>query len=227
MWVIGMGNHFRICFIARAISAALALASGSSQIALAQTYPESVGPVDARVFSHAEVAQPKDGRVRRFDSSSRTRGLAWGWGHSWSPFFGKTRSDLGFVAFHPQMGWFISDRIELYGEATLFIYHKPPGNITAGLGGLAGRAHFWNDRALTPYIVAGAGLLWTSLDVREIDRIFNFQHFGGVGLRWAPLRGPGLTIELRNHHISNAGTVGENLGVNAGTIVAGMQWILR
>src|SRR5688500_20310962 len=67
----------------------------------------------------------------------------------------------------------------------------------------------------------------TSLDVREIDRQINGQHFGGVGLRWAPLRGPGLTIELRNHHISNAGTVGENLGVNAGTIVAGMQWILR
>ena len=50
---------------------------------------------------------------------------------------------------------------------------------------------------------------------------------GGIGVRWAPLRGPGFTIELRNHHISNAGTVGENLGVNAGTIVAGVQWILR
>jgi hypothetical protein len=53
------------------------------------------------------------------------------------------------------------------------------------------------------------------------------QHFGGLGLRWAPLRGPGLTIELRNHHISNAGTAGENLGVNAGTEVAGVQWIFR
>jgi lipid A 3-O-deacylase PagL len=62
---------------------------------------------------------------------------------------------------------------------------------------------------------------------REIDRIFNFQHFGGFALRWAPFRGPGFTVELRNHHISNAGTAGENLGVNAGTIIAGVQWILR
>jgi Lipid A 3-O-deacylase (PagL) len=166
-------------------------------------------------------------RLRRFDSSSRTRGLAWGWGHSWSPFFGKTRSDISFVAFHPQMGWFVTDRIELYGEATLFAYFEPPGEISAGIAALAGRAHFWNDRALAPYIVAGVGLLWTSLDVREIDRVFNFQHFGGIGVRWAPLRGPGFTIEMRNHHISNAGTAGENLGINAGTIVAGVQWILR
>ena len=171
--------------------------------------------------------QVKEERTPRFDSASRTRGLNFGWGHSWSPFFGKTRSDLGFVAFHPQMGWFLTDHLELYGEATLFVYHQPLGDVSAGLGGLAGRWHFWNDRAITPYIVAGVGLLWTSLDVREIDRQINGQHFGGIGIRWVPLRGPGLTIELRNHHISNAGTAGENLGVNAGTIVAGVQWILR
>ena len=179
------------------------------------------------VFSSSVDAQSQEYRAPRFDSASRTRGLNFGWGHSWSPFFGKTRSHLGFVAFHPQMGWFLTDKIELYGEATLFVYHQPLGDVSAGLGGLAGRWHFWNDRALTPYIVAGVGLLWTSLDVREIDRQINGQHFGGIGLRWVPLRGPGLTIELRNHHISNAGTAGENLGVNAGTIVAGVQWILR
>ena len=191
-----------------AIAAALVLLSGFAHVAVAQTVST-------------------DTRVTRFDSSSRTRGLAWGWGHSWSPFFGKTRSDIAFVAFHPQMGWFLTDNVELYGEGTLFVYHQPAGEVTAGLGGFAGRAYFWNDRALCPYIVAGVGLLWTSLDVREIDRVFNFQHFGGLGVRWAPLRGPGFTIELRNHHISNAGTAGENLGINAGTIVAGVQWILR
>ena len=91
-------------------------------------------------------AEQKEDRAPRFDSASRTRGLAWGWGHWWSPFFGKSRSDIGFVAFHPQMGWFLTDRIELYGEATLFVYHQPAGDISAGLGGLAGRWHFWNDR---------------------------------------------------------------------------------
>ena len=61
------------------------------------------------------------------------------------------------------------------------------------------------DRTWVPYGTLGAGLLWTSLDVTEIDRVFNFQIFYGAGLRQVKRRGPGLMIELRNHYISNAG----------------------
>ena len=82
----------------------------------------------------------------------RTRGLTGGWGHSWRPLFGKTRSDISFVAFDPRMGWFVTDRLELYGEGTLF---------------------------------------------------------------------------FRTHHISNAGTAGQNLGINAATVLAGVEWGLR
>jgi hypothetical protein len=63
--------------------------------------------------------------------------------------------------------------------------------------------------------------------VKEIDRIFNFQVVAGVGVRFVPRKGPGWIIEFRNHHISNAGTAGENLGINAATVVAGVQWVLR
>ena len=208
------------------IGAAFLLGASSPPTALAQT---DRPPIDAAapVGWPRAATDPDPPRVRRFDRASRTRGLAGGWGHSWRPLFGKTRSDLGFVAFHPQMGWFVTDRIELYGEATLFVYHEPSRGITAGLGGLAGRVHLADDRAFIPYVVVGSGLLWTSLDVAEIDRVFNFQLFAGLGLRWAPLRGPGFIVELRNHHISNAGTAGQNLGINAGTVVAGVQWVLR
>ena len=72
-----------------------------------------------------------------------------------------------------------------------------------------------------------AGLLWTSLDIPELDRIFNFQLLYGLGVRQVTARGPGLIVELRNHHLSNAGTAGENLGLNAITILAGVQWVLR
>ena len=61
----------------------------------------------------------------------------------------------------------------------------------------------------------------------EVDRVFNFQLVYGVGLRAVPRRGPGLILELRNHHISNAGTAGENLGLNAATVIAGVHWVLR
>jgi hypothetical protein len=70
-------------------------------------------------------------------------------------------------------------------------------------------------------------VLWTSLDVAEIDRTFNFQHFFGIGWRQNRLRGPRLVVELRNHHISNAGTAGDNLGVNAIVALTGVEWLLR
>jgi len=166
----------------------------------------------------------------RFDSESRTKGLAWGWGHSWSPGlpgYGHTKTDIAFFAFHPQMGWFVTNRLELYGEATLLLYHLPEYAFAGGLAGLAGRYHFFNDRNWAPFVSAGAGLIWTSLDTLEIDRVFNFQLLDGLGVRLIPEKGPHWVLEFRNHHTSNAGTAGENLGINAATVLVGVNWILR
>ncbi len=157
----------------------------------------------------------------------RTRGLTGGWGHSWRPLFGKTRSDISFVAFAPRMGWFVTERLELYGEGTLFAYVEPEPAVAVGLGGFAGRYYLKTSGRWIPYVHAGMGLLWTSVDVPEIDRIFNFQLFVGIGFRQNRPRGPCLVVEFRNHHISNAGTAGENLGINAATILAGVDWVLR
>ena len=167
---------------------------------------------------------------KRLASGNWTRGLTGGWGHSWThgvPGYGKTESDVQFVAFHPQLGRFVTDHLELYGEGTLLLYVRPSVDVSGGLAGLGGRYHIWTDRGWTPYVVAAAGLIWTSLDIPELDRTFNFQLLYGLGLRMVPQRGPGWMVEFRNHHISNAGTAGENLGLNAATVVAGVQWILR
>lgn len=175
----------------------------------------------------ALAAQPAD--APRHAAGFRSQALVAGYGVGWPygvPGWGKTRSRIAFAAFHPRMGWFVTDRLELYGEATLLLYHRPVA-VTAGLGGLAGRLYWATDRTWIPYATLGAGLLWTSLDVPEIDRVFNFQIFYGAGIRQVRRKGPGLMIELRNHHISNAGTRGENLGVNAVTLLAGVEWILR
>lgn len=164
---------------------------------------------------------------RPFSKGTRTLGFTGGWGHSWRPIFGRTRSQITFVAFDPRMGWFVTDRLELYGEGTLFVYNKPQAAVAAGLGGLAGRYYLKTSGGWIPYVHAGAGLLWTSLDVPEIDRIFNFQLFAGVGWRQTRARGPRLVFEFRNHHISNAGTAGKNLGINAATVLTGVEWVLR
>ena len=62
--------------------------------------------------------------------------------------------------------------------------------------------------------------------VPEVDRIWNFQVVWG-GVKRITRRGPGLMLEFHNHHISNAGTRGENLGVNVAMEVAGVHWVLR
>lgn len=164
------------------------------------------------------------------DRGNWTRALTWGWGHSWKhgvPGYGKTESDVELVAFQPQLGRFLTSRIEMFGEATLHLYYQPTVDVSAGAAGLGGRYHFSDDRAWTPYVTVAAGILWTSLEVPELDRTFNFQVQYGLGLRQVTTRGPGLLIEVRSHHISNAGTRGENLGLNTLMIVAGMHWVLR
>jgi hypothetical protein len=173
------------------------------------------------------VAVPVRAEDRHFEKGDRTRGLVGGWGIGYKPFWAPTRSDVAFAAVHPRMGWFVEDRLELYGEATLFVYFEPDAAVTAGLGGLAGRYYLRTNGRWIPYIHGGVGLLWTSLDIVEIDRVFNFQHFVGIGWRQNRVRGPRLVLELRNHHISNAGTAGDNLGVNAAVILAGVEWVLR
>lgn len=175
----------------------------------------------------ATVSAPAGAQEAPVGEGFRTRGLIGGWGHSWRPIFGQTESDITFVAFHPRMGWFVTDRLELYGEGTVFLYDRPQAALSAGLGGLAGRYYLKTSGGWVPYVHAGAGLLWTSLDVPEIDRTFNFQLFMGVGWRQTRDKGPCLVFEFRNHHISNADTVGRNLGINAATILAGIEWVLR
>ena len=177
--------------------------------------------------AQAASPEPREALLAR---GYRTRALAASAGHSWN--FGwndasLATSTLQFVGFHPQLGWFQTSRLELYGEATLHVYWKPDADIFAGVMGIGARYHFFEDRAWTPYALGSLGLGWTSLDIVEIDRIFNFQVVWGFGVRQITRKGPGLMLEFRNHHISNAGTAGENIGINSAVFLAGVHWVLR
>ena len=179
------------------------------------------------VTSSLLFAAPVRSQDRPFKTGDRTRGMIGGVGIGYRPPWAPTHSDVGFAALHPRMGWFVRDRLEIYGEATLFVYYEPTLEVSAGAGALAGRYYLRTSGRWIPYIHGGVGLLWTSLDIVEIDRTFNFQHFFGIGWRQNRPRGPRLVFEVRNHHISNAGTAGDNLGVNAIVGLAGVEWILR
>jgi lipid A 3-O-deacylase len=184
-------------------------------------------PPASATRAEAVDEQPEPAPVAR---GYRTRALIGGWGHStrygW-PGYGKARSDVQYVGFYPQMGWFVTDWLELYGEGTAHLYYRPHPAFLGGVVGIGGRHHFLRDRAWVPYYTLAGGMAWTSLDVPEVDRIWNFQVVWGAGIRRVTRRGPGLVLEYRIHHISNAGTRGENLGINAAMLVAGVHWVLR
>jgi hypothetical protein len=177
----------------------------------------------------AQQAEPT-AEVAPLARGYRTRALAGGWGHSWLhgwPGYGKAISDIQYVAFSPQMGWFVTDWLELYGEGTAHVYYRPRHAVLGGVVGIGGRHYFRRERLWTPYYFLGGGMVWTSLEVPELDRIWNFQVVWGAGVKRITRGGPGLMLEFRNHHISNAGTRGDNLGVNAAMVVVGAHWLLR
>jgi lipid A 3-O-deacylase len=172
----------------------------------------------------AERDEPRLARGHQTRALVASAGQSWRFG--WNDASLST-SDVAFVGFHSQIGWFQTSRLELHGEGTLHVYFRPRAAVFAGLMGIGARWHFFDDRAWTPYVTGSAGLGWTSLDIVEIDRVFNFQVVWGGGIRQITRRGPGWMIEFRNHHISNAGTRGENIGINSATVVAGVQWVIR
>jgi hypothetical protein len=181
----------------------------------------------ALAVAAAGTAAAQDSPV---DRGARVRSLAAGWGTAWKfgiPGYGKTITDAEFVAFHPSLGWFVIPRGEVFGEAALFAYYQPEGNVAVGPLAIGGRYHFGDDGPWLPFVSGGAGLIFTSLDVPELDRTLNFQVIYGGGVRWRPGgRNPTWRLEIRNHHISNAGTAGENLGLNALMVIGGVEWIL-
>lgn len=160
----------------------------------------------------------------------RVRALAAGWGTAWRfgiPGYGKTTTDVRFVTFHPGLGWFVTRRAEIFGEAAVFIYSRPRGTFAVGPIAIGVRHQFRDRGRHRPFVSGGAGLIVTPLDVVELDRRVNGQLFYGVGMRWLRPRGPHWRIEIRNHHVSNAGTAGANLGLNAFVIVVGAEWLAR
>jgi hypothetical protein len=63
----------------------------------------------------AQQADPTAEQPAPLARGYRTRALAGGWGHSWLhgwPGHGKAISDIQYVGFYPQMGWFVTNWLE-------------------------------------------------------------------------------------------------------------------
>ncbi len=88
-----------------------------------------------------------------------------------------------------------------------------------------GARFFFGGARAQPYASLGAGFGWTDLTgLDEIDRRFNYLLQGSVGMRSRLPDGSAWTLEARMSHISNAGTVLPNLGLNTLVFLGGWRF---
>lgn len=101
----------------------------------------------------------------------------------------------------------------------------PPGS-PVGLGvtpiGLTRR--FNRASRFAPFVGVTGGALWFDRPVPTTKASrFNFTASAEFGVRLGPPGEPGITLSYRFHHLSNAGTAGENPGVASHLFSIGMH----
>jgi len=170
------------------------------------------GVAGARVFA-------QDGPI------PKGRGIEWGVSGGFGvPVRAPSRpSDESELAFLASAGFRVSRRVEYVVEADGFGFLHP-GGYYVGLMPLCGRLSIGNG-TLLPYASLGLGFGWTNLlELVEISRRFNFQVQAGIGIRGAVTERTGWTTEIRILHISNAGTVYPNRGLNSLLVLGGFRF---
>jgi len=75
----------------------------------------------------------------------------------------------------------------------------------------------------SPYLFAGAGVLWANVNRRETRSDTNFNLQGGAGARYRMTERTALILEYRHIHISNAGLHEDNAGLNTHTFLVGVS----
>lgn len=95
-----------------------------------------------------------------------------------------------------------------------------------GIGGspLVITRRFATARAVSPFVsVTGGGIWFTERVPTTKASNFNFTASAELGLRLGTAGGHGVTLAYRFHHISNAGTAGENPGLASHLLTVGMH----
>ena len=144
-------------------------------------------------------------------------------GYGFSFQVNRGRSHEYLFLFEPGVAFRLGARFEYVVEGHFARYFSPEGYMV-GVVPLGARYNAGSG-PIRPYFQLGVGLGWTDLTrLDEIDRRFNFLIQGSVGLRGAVTETQAWTFEARYSHVSNAGTVLPNLGLNCLVFLAGWRF---
>jgi hypothetical protein len=144
-------------------------------------------------------------------------------GFGFTVHLNRGRSDEDMVLVVPSASFPLGSHFEYVIEGHLAGFFNP-GGYMLGIMPLGVRYSPWRGRTM-PYVSIGAGFGWTDLtQLDEIDRRFNFLLQGSLGVRQALASGQAVNFEARFSHISNAGTVLPNLGLNCVVFLVGWRF---
>lgn len=144
-------------------------------------------------------------------------------GYGWTIGTGPSDPDLQYVALFPELAWPVKPTVA-YTVTGYVSRWFPRQGWVAGFFPVGGRLQLRSDRRNVPYFSAAVGVGWTSLtELDEIDRRFNFLAEWGGGIRHRMADGRDWFAEFRYLHVSNAGTAGNNWGLNTLLIVVGRR----
>ncbi len=179
--------------------------------------------VTAQVELDEKLFEPEKKKDRYFTAGMREYGISGGYGHAQED---ETITSLYLL---PKWGLFIADfdvvkgALEFEVEPVLGMFLSPSQAIAAGVNVLF-TYNFETGTRLIPFFSAGAGFLYTDLDVNELGSRFNGSPQGGPGIKYMLNDNTALSLQTRIHHISNAGTASPNRGIDSILFLIGMDF---
>lgn len=167
-----------------------------------------------------------------FQLGAQEMGLSAGAGFGMKIFGGSVAHDWGIGGFQygymlshvraPQK-WFAGNW-ELMGEFFGGGQYRPDTAYFVGLAPLL-RYNFVSAGRFVPFVDAGAGISATDIRNRDLSTTYEFNLQLGAGCRWFLKDNLALLAQYRFIHLSNASTHSPNLGVNTGSVMAGITWL--
>lgn len=180
-----------------------------------------------RLLAAAALACPAlalDARTPAPPESDRSPQWSLSAGYGFSVRLSRGRAEEHAFFFVPAVSFPLSARLEWTVEGHFAGYFQPSGYMLGAMP--VGIRYFFGTGRAQPYASLGAGLGWTNLtELEEIDRRFNYLLQSSIGVRGRLPDGSAWTLEARLAHISNAGTILPNLGLNSVVFLGG--WRLR
>ncbi|MBE0582867.1 MAG: acyloxyacyl hydrolase [Desulfofustis sp.] len=170
-------------------------------------------------------------RAVAFDTANDSWWVLGGYGQS-VPGWGKTTERVETIDLVIRYNHLIFDEIgndwyqgfhSILVELPVHLVVSPDESAMVGVNFLAAYT-FTADERWRPYLFAGGGPVYSFADIPGMGADLNGNYQGGVGLEYQLDDQQRLLVELRYHHISNAGSEDPNVPLNSGKFLIGVRF---